>query len=62
MSTISRSEYQKVCEENKKLRKDIEILVGGVSAKRVLLTAEYRKKIKDKNFVSDLLKEYAKSN
>jgi len=64
MSNISRSEYQRVCEENKKLKQDIKLLVsetyfGEKGAKKILLVQEWRNKFKEDNFVSDILKEYS---
>lgn len=66
MSNISRSQYQKVCEENKRLLKDIRVLVREFSlndhrADKILLIQKWREYFKenDKDFVRDLLKEYA---
>jgi len=63
MSNISRSEYQRVCEENKKLKQDIRLLVsetdfGEKGAKKIMLIAQWREKFKNDNLVHDLFKEY----
>ena len=62
MSDISRSVYQKVCEENKKLLSDIMILVSTdlqlISDKRLLIKKWRYKFQKEKQF-NDLLKQFA---
>jgi hemerythrin len=50
MSGVSRSVYQKVCEENKRIINDIHILVGPVHDIFYQKTIEkWRKKFKDEN-------------
>ena len=58
MSNISRSEYQRVVEENKKLMKDIEILTSeGLSVDKILLKEKWRKHFKsEKDIVLELIK------
>ena len=65
MSNISRSEYQRVCEANKKLIKDIELLVspidfGEKGANKILLINEYREKFKDRDYVKNLINQLLK--
>lgn len=58
MSKISRSEYQKVVEENKRLLADIRILTSeGLSADKILLTGKWREHFKQENdIVLELIK------
>lgn len=65
---VSRSAYQKVCEENKKLTKDIFLLVedGIPSAEKILCLSKWRNKIaKDKMFqeqIKVVAKQYIQDN
>jgi len=60
MSNVSRSVYQKVCEENKRLLGDIKILVGptnSLTPQKIELLEKYRAKFKneaDWNYVLKL--------
>jgi len=57
MSQISRSQYQKVVEENKRLKSNIKILVaeGLPTAKKILLISEWRDKFsKEEKFWDDI--------
>lgn len=48
MSKVSRSVYQKVCEEKKKLLADIEILVmEGLTAEGVLCKIKWKRKFRE---------------
>lgn len=59
MSNVSRSTYQKVVEENKKLLADIKVLVGEHSVERAILRAKWTDKFKDQEAFGNLLKEVA---
>lgn len=61
MSQISRSEYQKVVEENKRLLLDIKILTqeGIPSAQKILCIAKWRQKQKYTEAMSSALKAAA---
>ena len=63
MSKVSRSAYQKVVEENKRLLSDVRLLVeeGLPSAEKILCIAKWRDKFeKDREF-NELMKLAAKS-
>ena len=69
MSNVSRSTYQKVCEENKRLMKDIKILVGrtnSLTPQKIELLETYRAKFKDKDDLDYVIKlaaiEYLKDH
>ncbi len=58
MSKVSRSVYQKVCEENKRLKKDIKLLVSeGVTFDKLDCIQKWREKIKEERDFLDMLKE-----
>ena len=60
MSNISRSEYQRVVEENKKLKKDIIILCDeqfSFSFRRLWLIKQWRDKIENEKTFTELLIE-----
>ena len=56
MSNITRSEYQKVCEENKRLKKDIEALAR-LDKNAMELLMEWRAISIEKEKTNDLIKE-----
>lgn len=43
MAHVKRSTYQKVAEENKRLKKDIKILVSPISAESILTKGKWQK-------------------
>jgi len=60
MSNVNRSTYQKVCEENKRLIKDIEILTRAEimpSAEKILVVSKWRDKFKKDKQLSSFIKE-----
>ena len=62
MSTVSRSVYQKVCEENKRLKADIKIIVDGESGqvqKYFSTMLKWRKVFKEEKEFNSLMKEAA---
>jgi uncharacterized protein involved in tolerance to divalent cations len=62
MSNVSRSVYQKVCEENKRLKEDIRILVRGkIACDQLYENTFYKwhKKFREENKFHKLLKEVA---
>ena len=60
MSNVSRSVYQKVCEENKRLKEDIHTLVSPFHDIVYLNVVEkWRKKFKDENDLHLALKQAA---
>lgn len=63
MSNVSRSTFQKVVEENKRLKKDIIILTDekfSMSAQKILLVNEWREKIRVEEEFVQLLSDAAK--
>lgn len=54
--TVSRSTYQKLAEENKRLLKDIKELVGEHTAERVLVVQKWREKFEEDNKFNEELK------
>ena len=63
MSKVSRSEYQKVCEENKRLLKDIIILVDNQippSAEQILTINKWRTKFKEEREFHERMREAVK--
>lgn len=55
---VSRSVYQKVAEENKRLKADIRILTqSGVSAEKILLIKQWREKFKKDKDLNELIRE-----
>lgn len=61
MSKVSRSTYQKLAEENKRLKKDIEILVGKMCPEQIIITSKYRKEFADRDKFNSLLKDVCKT-
>lgn len=60
MSKVSRSVYQKLAEENKRLLRDIEIMCSGsVSLEKIRMIKKWRNKFKKDQEFRNLLKEYA---
>lgn len=59
MSNINRSTYQKLKEENKRLIRDIKILVGEHCVERAKVRAKWTDKFNQQNAFIDLLKEIA---
>ncbi len=59
MSKISRSEYQRVVEENKRLLADIEVLVSG-GPESILLAVKWANKFKEDKEFSDRMKAYVR--
>ena len=61
MSKVSRSVYQKVCEENKRLLRDIKILVSKeLDPNKVILMVEYRERFEKEERFRLMMKEVAK--
>lgn len=61
MSNISRSEYQKVVEENKRLKGDIKLLVSpGLSPEKVLCYSKWRQAIQREEDFNKTMKIVAK--
>lgn len=61
MSKISRSVYQRACEENKRLLSDIGVLVSeGISNDKMLCIIKWRNKIRSDKHINDMLKSAAK--
>lgn len=61
MSDVSRSVYQKVCEENKRLKADIEVLTSGKFDNEYITTLlKYRKIFRKENEFRELMKEAAR--
>jgi len=57
---VSRATYQKVVEENRKLLRDMAVIVqDGINPDSIILKIEYRKKFKQQRMFTKLLKEYA---
>lgn len=58
---VSRSIYQKVCEENKKLKSDIFTLVmsKGVSPERILVKDKWERKFNQDQYLKQMLHDYA---
>jgi aryl carrier-like protein len=54
---VSRSTYQKLAEENKKLLKDIKILTqeGLPSVDKIMTLKKWREKFKQDNYIRDLI-------
>lgn len=60
MSKVSRSVYQKVCEENKKLLRDIEVLVSeGFSIEYLDIVTHYQDKFEKEKQFRKLMKKAA---
>ncbi len=59
MSKVSRSVYQKVKEENKRLLSDIEILVGPVNMDRINMYKKWQKHFRDKKELHEMIKSVA---
>lgn len=60
MSNVSRSVYQTLAEENKRLLYDIRILTAeGISPERILLIEKWRKRFKEEKDLRLLLKQFA---
>lgn len=57
MSKVSRSVYQKVKEENKRLLIDIKILTGDISARRIQLVMKWRDFFRKEAEFNQMLKE-----
>jgi ribosomal 50S subunit-associated protein YjgA (DUF615 family) len=58
MSKISRSEYQRVCEENKRLLRDLETLTQeGLSAEKILLTHKWREHFENQRNKNNWIRE-----
>lgn len=55
MSDVSRSEYQRVVEENKRLTKDIKILVGPDSTEKLECVDKWKTIFKEKSYFTELL-------
>ena len=62
MSAISRSVYQKKCEENKRLLADIKVLTGPMSAERIQCAIKWREKFNKDDEFNRMIKEFLKSN
>ena len=60
MTAVSRSVYQKVCEENKRLLKDIKILSNGLTSDKIICINKWRKKFKDDDDFNELLRSASK--
>lgn len=63
MSKVKRSVYQKVCEENKRLIKDIRLLVKDgylPDPEKILCTAKWRTKFQKEKELHDMLRIAAK--
>ena len=61
MSNVSRSVYQKVCEENKRLKEDIHTLVSPFHDIVYLnIVEKWRRKFKEENDLHLILKQAAK--
>ena len=61
MTTVSRSTYQKVVEENKRLKEDIRILILGNDAAQFLsVTRKWRDIFKKEDELNNALKEAAR--
>jgi predicted aconitase len=62
---VSRSEYQRVCEENKRLREDLKIICTGNPMESIALemkwVAHFEKENKFNETLTSVCKEYAKS-
>lgn len=56
---VSRSVYQKLAEENKRLRRDIEIIVMGSMPESILKRAEWKKVFEKELAFNRMMKEYA---
>lgn len=66
-TSVSRSTFQKVCEENKRLLADIKILTAeGISPHRILLIQKWQEKFKNDKELNDLIgyavREYLKEH
>lgn len=64
MSNVSRSVYQKVCEENKRLKEDIKILVCTCISnydrqKHADTVNKWRKRFRDDEELRQILKDFA---
>jgi hypothetical protein len=59
MSKVSRSVYQKLKEENKRLLRDIEILVGPVSMERINMYKKWQAHFRDEKEFIEILKSVA---
>jgi len=59
MSKVSRSTYQKVKEENKRLLRDIKILVGPNGPEKGKTMLRYMKKFKEEEDFHNLMKKLA---
>ncbi|MDY8137586.1 hypothetical protein [Aquimarina sp. 2201CG5-10] len=60
MSKVNRSTYQKVVEENKRLLRDIKVLVNGSIPEVIFLKDKYQKRFKSEKELNDLLRYAAK--
>lgn len=62
MSKVSRSTYQKVVEENKRLISDIKLLVedGLPSAEKIICIIKWREKFREEKHFNDMMKRVAK--
>lgn len=59
MSSISRSVYQKVCEENKRLWANLNVICTGDSFESIQKRQEYRKYFDRQKQFLDTLKDFA---
>jgi len=59
---VSRSAYQKLAEENKKLMADIKILSGPYTGEKLLVMTKWRTKFEKDKMFCDLIKSMVKQN
>lgn len=59
LSYVSRSVYQKVCEENKRLKADIYTLVKGKIFSSICVRMEWSKKFDEEKELANMLKQAA---
>jgi len=58
---VSRSVYQKVVEENKKLLNDIRILTGELTGERIIVATFWKKKFQRDKELIDMIKEWGEN-
>lgn len=58
MSSVSRSTFQKVCEENKRLKRDLKLITSdGRTPEKVLLIGKWRKHFEEQEKQNRLIRE-----
>ena len=57
---VRRSVYQKVCEENKRMRRDIEIMIGSPCQEWVNIRDKWRQLFIEKNKFNAMMKDAAR--